>query len=191
MWEVRKRAKPPANSDETDDDDVASDDDRDQFDDDGGPMMGGRQSDASTKGGRRFDGPDMAGGGGPARLVPRNASTGSFEGSYDPSRRPASVSPPAITRGATTRVTAPKPPNTDPPSLRKLNIQGEAEAEVAVTRRCHNLLLKGYSARDAMFIAAAPTKAERTALKATFKRTALDRVQKAALKQAMVDRGYR
>jgi hypothetical protein len=41
-----------------------------------------------------------------------------------------------------------------------------------------------------MFIGAAPTKAERDALKAQFTRTALDLVQKAALRDAIIAKGH-
>jgi hypothetical protein len=92
-----------------------------------------------------------------------------------------------------TRVPLPEFPDTGPRSQRtqkRLRIDGGAEAEARVTKRIHKLLLKGYSARDAALIGGAPTKAERTALKAQFTRTALDRVQKVAMREALVAKGY-
>jgi hypothetical protein len=122
MWEVRKRAKPPANSSKTDDDDVMADDSgSDDFDDDDSPTLGpprGPRGGAGSKSSGRSSGVYETSGVNTMTNA-RQASVGSFEGSYSPSKRPSSVSPPAVTRGASSTVTALKPPNTDPPSLRK------------------------------------------------------------------------
>jgi hypothetical protein len=196
VFEMAKRIIPDAEA-ATDDGDTMADDagGMDSDDDDDGPAAGpaGNQNDASAKGGRRKDGPDMGNGGGPARLVSGTTSFGAVEGSYNPSKRPPSASPPAAARGATTRVANPDFPDYGNPRsqrMRKLYIPGQDEREAQLASRVHRLLLKGYSAGDAMFIADAPTKAERTALKASFERSALDRVQKAALKEAMIAKGF-
>jgi hypothetical protein len=117
---MRKRAKPPANSGDTDDD-VMGEEPTDDFDDDSsGPQLGGprgpRGGTGSVSSGRSSG--VYEGSGVNTMTNARMAASTPNSGSYNPSRR-SFVSGPPITRGASARVSGPKPPNTDPPSLRK------------------------------------------------------------------------